>query len=846
MYLDALSRMNLPSHVWIDGNRASEVPNCSRIKLTHFCARPMDSQANLGDMLRDWQQTLLPGQEGGGALDGIALSWTMFPVVYASAYAAEVVVAPFAAVFTPVRWATGGTADDGTSPLFESPSFIDYRTTRGTTVSVDVSYIGKGRGSRDTILSIMSGIEMARVPDGYHLYLFPMVSGDQYNARRGEFGGIDGRSAWAFGGASLGLAVFMAGIGGFPALYTGYLSSLLLENSGNTDTLVSGAAYSADIEAARQKRAIRDGRQYKPLYADVDWGPYKVTPPTPLGETFKATNFVETVDDIPIKLVLPLMAGLCIVIPAKTQYNTDMQAAARAIAMGMAGRVKTQGRRSVAGLPQGRLGFPAGSDMDIMSIIRDTEFFASAQLQAGKSMILQGAQVLCAATGLEAAIFSVLIAHAFATHWNPNPNQGDVDAAMDFKSNVDRTIFPKKIREPVAPRAGLPLRINVGRAKRLQAFHKFKDMLTALRNVGITREQASAYYASKAQQAAAAAAQAASTAVGVFASAPPQSPSQQVAAGHLAAIVPAARQVAAGPPLVAGLGAPPVVSGERAQPGRSKMVGVKASPAALAAVRMAQQTAKAAEAVREKQRQAAMTRAAEESPEEEEFVFPGHEPWLMGDQPSAQPQPSKPGHSAGEWGEAAGEWGEAAGDMDDLGDENDPSSEAHGLRGAANAIVNAAEHPDVLSQIHPAQRLAHLMKLAGDELHMHFGTPTVAISAAKPAPARKAAGTSSGKRRAVTGKSAGTRNIRGNPTSTKNLRTNKTSTATKKVAGSAAAIRRAPRFAKKDLVQSPRYLPFYESRQLMAPRRTAAMRDLFAGAAPEQYEAWTHSRFPGL
>src|SRR4030042_540373 len=252
----------------------------------------------------------------------------MFPVVFADRYQNKVMVATYAAVIANVRINDGSGAEDNGSFLHSPPKFESVTLVSGVSVQVDVSYISRGASLRDSMLSILGALGAANVPSGHYLYLFPLVSSQQYEQRRRELGGIDGKGAWSFGGASLGHAIFMAARRGFPCIYTGYMSNLGIGRGGGPLPLGSVDNEDiAEINAARREKGITKDK-YRPL----PWSD-KLRPSGAFQPTYAGSLCVETVQDVIFTTLLALAGNQVIVIPASTQYNMDMASVARSLIM---------------------------------------------------------------------------------------------------------------------------------------------------------------------------------------------------------------------------------------------------------------------------------------------------------------------------------------------------------------------------------------------------------------------------------------------------------------------------------------------------------------------------------
>jgi hypothetical protein len=813
--------------------------NINRTTLTDVFAPASSPPSTYGAWLAANVTTILPGQ-GQTGMPLISqgqnfLGWALFPVVFVAKTIRQVDVVPYAVVITSERWTTGS-ADTagGTTPLHESSEFVPFNLATGVTVNVDISYIANGKGARDTILSLVGSLSQAQVPNGAYVYLFPYVSTDQYNQRRQMFGGVHGKDAWSFNGASLGLATFMAGMGAFPLLYTGYLNTIGITGDYNQEVLTAPGAYASEIDAQRLARYNRDQAMnptqaaFHPKYSSVDYGSYRTA--APIGQSFKGSNFIEAVEEIPFKIALALAMNAVIMIPAKTQYNTDMDAAARQIAFGMSRvMVNTAGQRANPGsVPAGASGLPRGSSLDVLSMIRNTEMYTSVQLAQGISYANGGYQVLIAATGLEATVLQAVASLAILSGWNPNPGNAP-QAIAAFQQAIGATV-QKTLAPPRGARPGTTQRQQYDANKRLASFNRFVAMIQALaQRAGGPQGQlqrADAHWAGGAPRRPAP--------IGPFATA------QQAAQAVQAAVV----------------GAGPVLQQMSRVPGGAPAAQSALSAISDAAVSAAQEAGPTFEEQRDAPSPSALgltsgaAPAASSVPLSEQSEGPAFRRGRREEAGSGRRRDRD-----AEEGYTTRTRADAEDDEGDLGQPGVPGTSAgsrfgddpaHAAGIAAGAFLDSASHPLVLSAGHPAVALGRRLGLMTDALDQHYGTGSASgffsdlFDAAKPH-LKKAAGAVGRKvlsaaKKKLTGKSSGARNLRGNKTATGNKRGPAASNANKR--GKASAIRRAAGITKKRVMDVPPFSGIWGHKSEFAKRPHAAMKTLFRQMYPSDYDSW--------
>lgn len=210
------------------------------------------------------------------------------------------------------------------------------------------------------------------------------------------------RQSMAFGGASLGLAVAAAICGLPPMLYTGYLSSM------GMDQVFYGQKTSSD--------ALKAGININALSQVI------------LGATF-----VESVDDVPYKVNYAISSGMPIVIPLNPTWTHAQQvpglSAWRAAQKAAAGNANTATRQE--SLVRQALA-ASGLDMQALSAATRANFAATmsdyimtvSKLAGGKSFLEVGSLVMAASNYADARMLSCKYAGYCYGNYNTNPEAG--------------------------------------------------------------------------------------------------------------------------------------------------------------------------------------------------------------------------------------------------------------------------------------------------------------------------------------------------------------------------------------------------------------------------------------
>ena len=259
-----------------------------------------------------------------------AFGVAMFPVVYrlsasgmsvggqANQYQTSATVVPFAVVASSEPW--GNLASEAVTAYRSEPDYRAIRSpTENVTIHLDVSFLGAGPGAESSILAAISSVS-ALLPGRWngvnqcYLTIAPCCDAESGRAHMQRVAAVTQQqpdnSFFRFGGASLGLAI-AAAVYGMPTMaYTGYLSSVGLNQ-----------VMSRDAERG-------------------------------FGEVMLGANMVETVDDIDLKTFWALTTGtlLCLPISANNRNMLFDKAIERATAASLViGGKNTQARDTLLG-----------------------------------------------------------------------------------------------------------------------------------------------------------------------------------------------------------------------------------------------------------------------------------------------------------------------------------------------------------------------------------------------------------------------------------------------------------------------------------------------------------------
>lgn len=176
-----------------------------------------------------------------------------------------------------------------------------------SSVFVDAALIGDLHCAR----SIVASLENSSVADGSFVYFFPDVSAAVRQNPQYPFLHSDDHK---ISGASLGMAIFAA-VQGWPSiLYTGYTSFIVpgykLQNTSQYAVQTGGSANAQDYYGGRfpKSQTSNNVTTYGDSYVQVG----------------KQIDFVDSVQDLPYKMILAVFHKIPIIIPMTTALNTSV------------------------------------------------------------------------------------------------------------------------------------------------------------------------------------------------------------------------------------------------------------------------------------------------------------------------------------------------------------------------------------------------------------------------------------------------------------------------------------------------------------------------------------------
>ncbi len=252
-----------------------------------------------------------------------SFSWSLFPVVYylsnagftsdegsdTAMSANEVIVVPFACVISPTAWA--GTTFDDTRPTYKGVKMPAGGGGREFVMMMDQSFV-----SSDSLSGMAALASVASCASRYYsndpqvfVTLAPWIEdkdSETFRAHMAASVGISPRnltvkSAFAFDGPSLGLAVAAACFGLPPMMHTGYLSSF------------------GESQIIKVNKTPYNGK--------------KIQESLTIGRPMLGANLVCAVGEVDLKAMWAFSKGIPIVIPGPVNYSYNLveQAAERAM-----------------------------------------------------------------------------------------------------------------------------------------------------------------------------------------------------------------------------------------------------------------------------------------------------------------------------------------------------------------------------------------------------------------------------------------------------------------------------------------------------------------------------------